>query len=120
MAIPHVARAFGATTRFDNPRDPYEFPPSRTVSYNRNDDSKVTVEDERAKQIWVANPGNLSTEYPHAGNPSMKGACDLSEPLQLIGTFEPWLSSEHDRESRNPAPEVQPKTQFGNDQIRNL
>ena len=67
MANPFAARAYGASTRFDNPDDPYEFRPSRIVSYYRNDDSKVTIEDERTGARWVANPGNLSTVYPHAG-----------------------------------------------------
>ena len=67
MANPFAARAYGASTRFDDPDDPYEFKPSRIVSYYRNDDSKVTIEDERTDARWVANPGNLSTEYPHAG-----------------------------------------------------
>ena len=67
MANPFAARAYGASTQFDNPDDPYEFKPSRIVSYYRKDDSKVTVFDEETEGNWVANPGNLSTNFPHAG-----------------------------------------------------
>ena len=66
MANPFAAEAYGAATRFDNPEDPNEFRPSRIVSYYRNDDSKVIVVED---DLWayVVNPGNLRTQYPHAG-----------------------------------------------------
>ena len=69
MANPVVARAYGASTRFDNPDNPNEFKPSRIVSYYRNDDSKVVlrVDDGRFLARRIVNPGNLSTDYPHAG-----------------------------------------------------
>ena len=66
MANPFAASAYGATTRFDNPDDPYEFRPSRIVNYYRNDDSKVRLDTDDVS-TWIVNPGNLSTEYPHAG-----------------------------------------------------
>ena len=66
MANPFSARAYGATTRFDDPNDPYEFKPSRIARYFRNDDSKIRIEDDELGD-WIVNPGNLRTEYPHAG-----------------------------------------------------
>ena len=70
MANPTVAEAYGALTRFGNPSNPDEFKPSRVVGYYRNDDSKVVVrvEDDPFFRAWrIVNPGNLSTDYPHAG-----------------------------------------------------
>ena len=69
MANPVVAGAYGAETRFDNPRDPEEFKPSRIVSYYRDDDSKVVIRfnQEPLDGRWIVNPGNLATDYPHAG-----------------------------------------------------
>ena len=66
MANPFSARAYGATTRFDNPDDPYEFRPSTIARYFRNDESKIWIEDDD-RWKWIVNPGNLSTDYPHAG-----------------------------------------------------
>ena len=67
MANPFAARAYGAETQFDNPDDPHEFKPSSIVSYYRHDDSKVLIETDDRLGRWIANPGNLTTEYPHAG-----------------------------------------------------
>ncbi|MXY68009.1 MAG: DUF1588 domain-containing protein [Acidobacteriia bacterium] len=67
MANPFAARAYGADTAFDDPNDPYEFRPSRVVSYFRNDDSKIRIETDDRLGRWIANPGTLSTKYPHAG-----------------------------------------------------
>ena len=69
MANPTVARAYGAATQFDNPDDPEEFKPSRIVSYYRNDASKVStfVNEGVLRGQRIVNPGNLSTDYPHAG-----------------------------------------------------
>ena len=66
MANPIAARGYGATTQFNNADDPLEFKPSEIVSYFRNDDSKVDEFDQILGRR-VINPGNLSTEYPHAG-----------------------------------------------------
>lgn len=69
MANPAVAGAYGASTRFDDPSDPDEFKPSRIVGYYRNDDSKVVlrVDDGPFRARRIVHPGNLSTDYPHAG-----------------------------------------------------
>ena len=66
MANAVAAQAYGAGTRFDDPEDPGEFKPSEIVSYYRDDDSKV-VEVQRPFGRRVINPGNLLTDYPHAG-----------------------------------------------------
>ena len=67
MANPFAARAYGATTEFDNPADPHEFKPSEIVRYYRDDDSKILIREEKDRARWIVNPGNLSTDYPHAG-----------------------------------------------------
>ena len=67
MANPFAAKAYGAATQFDNPDDAFEFKPSEIVSYYRDDDSKISIRDEAIEAHWIANPGNLNTEYPHAG-----------------------------------------------------
>ena len=65
MANPLAARAYGAPTEFSDAQDLLEFRPSSIVSYFRDDDSKVTeVVDGRTR---VLSPGNLATDYPHAG-----------------------------------------------------
>ena len=66
MANSAAAKAYGATTEFDNPKDPTEFKPSEIVRYFRRNRSLV-VEDDDILGRKVINPGNLSTEYPHAG-----------------------------------------------------
>ena len=66
MANPAAAEAYGATTQFDNPNDYGEFKPSEIVSYYRNDVSKVVAYHSSLGNV-VLNPGNLLTDYPHAG-----------------------------------------------------
>ena len=68
MANPLVAQGYGAssTTEFDDPDDPNEFKPSRIVSYYRNDRSKVS-EFTRPLGLRIIDPGNLITDFPHAG-----------------------------------------------------
>ena len=66
MANPFAAKAYGATTQFENPNDPFEFKPAEILTYYRTDDSKI-VREEDPRARWIANPGNLSTDYPHAG-----------------------------------------------------
>lgn len=66
MANPAAAEAYGAVTQFDNPNDYAEFKPSEIVSYYRNDFSKVVAYHSSLGNV-VLNPGNLLTEYPHAG-----------------------------------------------------
>ena len=67
MANPMAAEGYGATTQFENVNNPFEFKPSKIVSYYRNDDSKIIERDETVDISVVKNPGNLSTDYPHAG-----------------------------------------------------
>ena len=66
MANPMAAEAYGASTGFDDNEDPLEFRPSEIVSYYRQDDSKV-FENHPDFGHRVVDPGNLSTDYPHAG-----------------------------------------------------
>ena len=69
MANPAAAEAYGATTQFDNINDPLEFKPSEFLSYYRDDDSKILERDESLNVNFrvVKDPGNLLTDYPHAG-----------------------------------------------------
>ena len=67
MANPVAAEAYGAATSFEDSNDPFEFRPSEIASYYRNDDSKVVERDESIELDVVIHPGNLSTDYPHAG-----------------------------------------------------
>ncbi len=66
MANPMASEGYGASTRFDDVEDPTEFRPSEIVSYYRDDDSKVEEQRQDIGQR-VLDPGNLSTDYPHAG-----------------------------------------------------
>ena len=66
MANPVAAAGYGADTEFDNPDDPTEFKPSEILSYYRRNNSQV-VEQDRVRGRRVINPGNLRTDYPHAG-----------------------------------------------------
>ena len=67
MANPWAATAYGASTQFDNPEDPYEFRPSRIVSYYRKGGGFESEENRLIGARRVLNPGPLSTDYPHAG-----------------------------------------------------
>ena len=66
MANPMASEAYGASTRFDDGEDLLEFRPSEIVSYYRDDESKV-VSDFKDGIVRVLDPGNLWTDYPHAG-----------------------------------------------------
>lgn len=66
MANPMAAKAYGATTVFDDPYDPTEFKPSMIARYFRRDNTLIVEDDPRLGRK-VVNPGNLSTSYPHAG-----------------------------------------------------
>ena len=66
MANPMAAEAYGASTVFADPDDPFEFRPSEIVSYYRDDESKV-LEHSEEFGTKVIDPGNLWTDYPHAG-----------------------------------------------------
>ena len=65
MANPLAAQAYGASTEFDDESDVHEFRPSEIVSYYRDDESKVTENTQFG--MHVLDPGNLATDYPHAG-----------------------------------------------------
>ena len=68
MANPQAAEAYGASTVFDDPGDVHEFKPSEIESYYRDNDSKNTVlAFEKGTIEHVTNPGDLWTDYPHAG-----------------------------------------------------
>ena len=66
MANPVASEAYGASTQFDDDEDPQEFRPSEIFSYYRDDDSKVSEYD-LVLGTRVLDPGNLWTDYPHAG-----------------------------------------------------
>ena len=66
MANSTAAAAYGATAEFDNPDDPTEFRPSEIVGYYRRNNSQV-VEQDPLRGRRVIDPGNLRTDYPHAG-----------------------------------------------------
>ena len=66
MANPMAVEAYGASTVFTDPNDPFEFRPSEIVSYYRDDESKVS-EYSLEFGTKVTDPGNLWTIYPHAG-----------------------------------------------------
>ena len=66
MANPVAAFAYGADTEFENAEDPTEFKPSEILSYYRRDNSQI-VERDPVRGRRVINPGNLRTDYPHAG-----------------------------------------------------
>ena len=66
MANPVADAAYGGGTAFDDPKDAQEFKRSRIVDYYRRDDSVVT-EFTEAFGSHVIDPGNLRTDWPHAG-----------------------------------------------------
>ena len=65
MANPFSAKAYGARTKFNDHSDAREFRESKIGSYYRTDDSKIF--DEYSGGRRVVNPGNLKTDFPHAG-----------------------------------------------------
>ncbi len=69
MANPQAAKAYGATTEFDDETDVREFKPSNFASYYLVDDSRIVREAaaDTDCQGEVVDPGNLAVEYPHAG-----------------------------------------------------
>lgn len=66
MANPMAAAAYGATTVFENSDDPTEFRPSEIAKYYRRNNTQI-VERDPVRGRRVVNPGNLLTDYPHAG-----------------------------------------------------
>ena len=67
MANPMAAAAYGASTRFDDSTDIYEFRPSRIASYYRRGDDFESEYDREVDAERIINRGSLSTDYPHAG-----------------------------------------------------
>ena len=67
MANAWAAAAYGASTHFGNPDDPYEFKPSRIVSYYRQGEGYKDEDDRVVGAVRVIDPGPLITDYPHAG-----------------------------------------------------
>ena len=67
MANPWAARAYGASTRFDDPTDSYKFKPSRIVSYYRVGEGFKAEHDPVISATRIIDPGPLLTDYPHAG-----------------------------------------------------
>ena len=67
MANPLAAKAYGASTRFDDPADVHEFRKSRITTYYRKGDGFETESDPFVMAGRVLNPGSLRTHYPHAG-----------------------------------------------------
>ena len=67
MANPWAARAYGASTRYDNPEDMYEFQPSEIVSYYRKGEGYEVEYDTVVGASHILSPGPLITDYPHAG-----------------------------------------------------
>ena len=66
MANPWAARAYGASTRFDDPDDVHEFRPSRIVNYYRKGGGYESEYDPVLMAERIIHPG-LPTDYPHAG-----------------------------------------------------
>ena len=67
MANPMTATAYGASTRFDDPEDVYEFRPARIVDYYRRGEGYESEYDPLTLAVRVLDPGPLHTDYPHAG-----------------------------------------------------
>ena len=67
MANPMAAKAYGASTEFDDPTDIHEFRPSRIVSYYRIGDDFRSEYDREVDAERIVSRGSLSTDYPHAG-----------------------------------------------------
>ena len=66
MANPLADAAYGGGATFDDADDVLEFKPSKIVDYYRDDESVVTEYTE-AFGLRVVAPGNLRTDWPHAG-----------------------------------------------------
>ena len=66
MANPMASETYGASTEYEDTEDRQEFRPSDIVSYYRDDESKVSEYD-LTLGTRVFDPGNLWTDYPHAG-----------------------------------------------------
>ena len=67
MANPFAARAYGATTTFDDPEDWHEFKPSRIAKYYLQGEGYKDEHDRIVGALRIIDLGPLRTEYPHAG-----------------------------------------------------
>ena len=68
MANPWAAKAYGASTRFDDTQDPHEFRPSRIEKYYlKVEGFEIEQNPKLPTVIRIASPGPLLTTYPHAG-----------------------------------------------------
>ena len=67
MANPFAAKAYGATTRFDDPEDWHEFKPSRIAKYYLRAEGFKDEYDPIVGANRIIDPGPLRTDYPHSG-----------------------------------------------------
>ena len=67
VANPFAARAYGASTAFDDPNDPREFKPSKIVSYYLEGDEFKYEYDPVLQAQRIIDPGPLRVDYPHVG-----------------------------------------------------
>ena len=67
MANPWAARAYGASTYFEDPDDMHEFRPSRIMNYYRMGEGFEAENDPVLQVGRILDPGPLHTDYPHAG-----------------------------------------------------
>ena len=68
MANPLAAKAYGSGVEFADPGDMHDFRPVQIESYYREDDTRVYSDDVNAVcGRSILDPGQLATEYPHAG-----------------------------------------------------
>ena len=67
MANPFAAKAYGATTAFDDPEDWRDFKPSTIAKHYRKGEEYNAEYDPVVAATQVFDPGPLKTDYPHAG-----------------------------------------------------
>ena len=67
MANPWAAEVYGASTRFDDPKDENEFKPSRILAYYIWGEGYESEHDFVVGAKRVLEPGPLLANYPHAG-----------------------------------------------------
>ena len=67
MANPWAAKAYGASTQFDDPENVHEFKPSEIAAYYRQGEEFQHEYYPDIMATRVLDPGPLFTDYPHAG-----------------------------------------------------
>ena len=67
IANPFAARAYGASTIFNDPEDWHEFKPSKITKYHRKGEGFSIKRDDIVQANRLLDPGSLSTVYPHSG-----------------------------------------------------